>query len=120
MKSAHPPPPPFGSCGLLRRLGTLRTNCHSSTCTGIYFHSKIEKATSGLLFMSIGGMLLLHVFQMSFTFGIITRTSWSLPIKLWLNCPVVRQYVESGLSACWLPQTDPVGAGSLAHSTGES
>jgi len=55
----------------------------------IYFHSKIEKATSGLLFMSIGGMLLLHVFQMSFTFGIITRTSWSLPIKLWLNCPVV-------------------------------
>ena len=40
-------------------------------------------------------MLLLHVFQMSFALGLTSRTSWSLPLKLWLNCPVVRQHVES-------------------------
>ena len=55
----------------------------------IYLNSKIEKAASGLLFIGIGGMLLLHVFQMSFSFGFLPRTSWSLPLKLWLNCPVV-------------------------------
>jgi len=44
-------------------------------------------------------MLLLHVFQMSFALGLTSRTSWSLPLKLWLNCPVVRQHVESGLLA---------------------
>ena len=90
-----------------RRLGTLRgVNCRVaplrsslSIHAGIYLNSKIEKAASGLLFIGIGGMLLLHVFQMSFSFGFLPRTSWSLPLKLWLNCPVVRQHVESGLLA---------------------
>ena len=109
------PPPHLSSCGF-RRLGTLRGVVKSTICpacfgrvaplrsslsthAGIYLNSKMEKAASGLLSIGVGGMLLLHVFQMSFSFGFLTRTSWSLPLKLWLNCPVVRQHVESGLLA---------------------
>ena len=104
---AKSPPPLLSSCGF-RRLGTLRgveycrvapLRSSLSIHAGIYLNSKIEKAASGLLFIGIGGMLLLHVFQMSFSFGFLPRTSWSLPLKLWLNCPVVRQHVESGLLA---------------------
>ena len=76
----------------------------------------MEKAASGLLSIGVGGMLLLHVFQMSLSFGLLTRTSWSLPLKNWLNCPFVRQDVESGLSLCLLRRSLRALGLALGHS----